>query len=175
MAQKRASKAAASTKLRPVAPPMRKPAKVYVSDKIKLPPINKTCHRADLIFDGLDHSGASFEAHVFLNNKTANAKTARTPQNGYAGTFHIFGHGGCFGDVGHCEVRGLPRPYDPRPAHALTPARKTLIATEALRRAASKGKEATVTIVPIVRATTSKVEDNENVLKFEKISVVTYA
>jgi len=42
--------------------------------------------------------------------------------------------------MGHCEVRGVPRPYDPRPAHPLTPARKTLIATEALRRAASKGK-----------------------------------
>lgn len=174
MAAKRGSKAAATSKMRAVDAPMKRPAKVYVSDKIPLPSIKKTCHRADLVFDGLDHSGASFEAHVFLNNKSANAKTPRTLQNGYAGTFHIFGHGGCFGNVGHCEVRGLPRPYDPRPAHPLTPAKKTVIATEALRRAAGKGKDATVTIVPVVRATTSKVEDYENVLKFDKITVVTY-
>jgi len=150
------------------------PAKTYVSSKMPLEPLQKPFQRADLIFDGVDHSGATFEARVFLNNESASAKTPTTVQNGYAGSFHIFGHGGCFGDdVGHCEVRGVPRQYDPRPAHPLTPARKVLIATEALRRIASRGKHLTVTVVPIVLAGTPKC-DYENVLKFDKISVVTY-
>ena len=42
-----------------------------------------------------------------------------------------------------------------------------------MRRAAAKGKDVTVTVVPIVRAGTDKC-DYDDVLKFEKISVVSY-
>jgi hypothetical protein len=55
----------------------------------------------------------------------------------------------------------------------LTPARKVLIATDAIRRAVAKGKQMTVTIVPIVRAGTPET-DYDDVLKFDKISVRTY-
>jgi hypothetical protein len=171
-AKKTSKKAAAKA---PAAPaPLKQPSKIYVSSKIPLDPLKKTFRRADLIFDGVDHSGATYEARVFLNNPGANAKTPTTGQHGYAGTFHIFGHGGCFGDVGHCEVRGAPRQYDPRPAHPLTPARKVLIATEALRKAVSKGKPMTVTVVPIVRAGTEEC-DYDDVFKFDKLSVLTYS
>jgi hypothetical protein len=172
MPAKRTSKKAAAKAS--ATAPLEQPSKIYTSSKISLDSIKKDFRRADLIFDGVDHSGASYEARIFLNNPGANAKTATTVQNGYAGTFHIFGHGGCFGDVGHCEVRGLPRPYDPRPAHPLTPARKVVIATEALRKAVAKGKSMTVTVVPIVRATTELV-DSDDVFKFDKLSVLTYS
>jgi tyrosinase len=171
MAKKKAG-AKPAAKLRAVGKPLKQPSKIYVSPKIPLDSLLKDFHRADLVFEGLDHSGATFEARVFVNNKAATATTATTAQKGYAGTFHIFGHGGCFGDAGHCEVRGLPRPYDPRPAHPLTPARKVVIATEAIRRAI-KGKDMTVTVVPIVRAGTEEC-DYKDVLKFEKLSVRTY-
>jgi|SRR5437762_6448907 tyrosinase len=151
----------------------RKPAKTYVSAEISLEPLDIEFSRADLEFEGVDHSGVSFEARVFLNNKKADARTSKTPGNGYAGSFHIFGHGGCFGDVGHCDVRGLPRHYDPRPAHALTPARKIVVATDAIRRALRHGKSMTVSVVPIVTSATSRC-DFENVLKFDRVSVVTY-
>jgi hypothetical protein len=148
-------------------------AKKYVSKKISLKSIEKGFTRADLEFEGVDHSGASFEARVFLNNSKADVKTARTIDEGYAGSFHIFGHGGCFGDVGHCDVHGLPRPYDPRPAHQLTPARKVVIATEAVRAAVDKGTAMTVTVVPVVTGGTSKC-DFQNVLKFDRVSIITY-
>ena len=171
MAAKKTSKRAKA----PAGPaPMKQPSKIYTSSKIPVDPLKKTFRRADLVFDGVDHSGATYEARVFLNNPQANAKTPTTGQHGYAGTFHIFGHGGCFGDVGHCEVRGLPRPYDPRPAHPLTPARKVLIATEAVRKAVGKGKPFTVTVVPIVRAG-NELCDYEDVFKFDKLSVQTYS
>jgi hypothetical protein len=159
----------------PAAPaPLEHPSKIYTSAKIPLDPFNKTFRRADLVFDGVDHSGASYEARIFINNPGANAKTSKNAQNGYAGSFHIFGHGGCFGDVGHCEVRDLPRRYDPRPAHPLTPARKVVIATEALRRAVAKDKPMTVTVVPVVMAGTELV-DYDDVFKFDKLSVLTYS
>src|SRR5215217_7560486 len=59
--------------------------------------------RADLVFSGVDHSETSYEVRVFLNNPTADASTPRGAEHGYAGRFVVFGHGGCFGDEGHCE------------------------------------------------------------------------
>lgn len=171
MPAKKTSKKAAKA---PAAAPLKQPSKIYTSSKISLDPLNKTFHRADLVFDGVDHSGATYEGRVFLNNPGANARTPKTAQHGYAGSFHIFGHGGCFGDVGHCEVRGLPRLYDPRPAHPLTPARKTVIATQALRKAVARGKAMTVTVVPIVRAG-NELTEYDDVFKFDKLSVLTYS
>jgi hypothetical protein len=155
------------------APSKKGPAKKYVSGNIAVEGLGQDFKRADLIFDCIDHSGVSFEGRVFLNNQNADENTPKSPDQGYAGSFHIFGHGGCFGDVGHCEVRGTPRRYDPRPSHPLTPGRKTLIATDAIRKAMAQGKGFTVTVVPIVRAGTDLC-DYENVLKFDRILVHTY-
>jgi len=151
-----------------------KSGKKYTSAGIPVESLDPSFSRADVVFDGLDHGGMSFEGRVFLNNGAADEKTAQTPEFGYAGSFHIFGHGGCFGDdPSHCEVRKAPRMYDPRPSHALTPAQKVVIATEAVRQAISAGKPVTVTVVPVVRADTPK-GDFEEVLKFDKLTIVTY-
>src|SRR5215212_8799188 len=102
----------------------------YVSPTISLENIDRVFTRADIEFSGVDHSGASYEARVFLNNPEADETTERTANRGYAGSFHIFGHGGCFGDdISHCEVRGPRRRYDPRTEHALAPTLKVLRAT----------------------------------------------
>lgn len=148
-------------------------AEKYSSSSLNLEGIRKGFARADLKFEGVDHAQASFEARVFLNNLNATEKTPMTPDQGYAGKFHIFGHGGCFGDVGHCEIRGPRRPFDPRPSHALTPATKIVVATDAIRHALAEGKNVTVTVVPVVLSGT-KLCDYKNVLKFDKISIVTY-
>lgn len=170
-ARKRAPAAAKKSKV--AAPAYGVAAQRYSSSSLSLEGIRQGFTRADLKFDGVDHAQASFEARVFLNNTNATDKTPLTPDQGYAGKFHIFGHGGCFGDVGHCEVRGPRRPYDPRSAHPLTPVTKTVVATEAIRQALAKGTKVTVTVVPIVLSGT-KLCDYKNVLKFDKISVVTY-
>lgn len=152
----------------------RRVAKKHTTSKIDLEGIQKEFYRADLLFDGVDHAGASYEARIFLNNPKADDQTPTTLDNGYAGRYHIFGHGGCFGDVGHCEVSGPRRPYDPRYSHPLTAASKTVIATEAIRRAVNQGQEMTVTVVPIITSGT-KLCDYENTLKFDRVSVVAYA
>ena len=48
------------------------------------------------------------------------------------GRFHVFGHGGCFGEIGHCDVQPR-RLFDSRKPHALTPITKTV---EVIRRVA---------------------------------------
>jgi hypothetical protein len=146
----------------------------YVSPTITLENIDRVFSRADIEFHGIDHSGPSYEARIFLNNPEADEATERTAESGYAGSFHIFGHGGCFGDdIGHCEVRGPRRRYDPRTEHPLAPTLKVVVATDAVRKALNEGKEATVTVVPIVTGGTYG-DELENVLKFERLRIVTY-
>lgn len=145
----------------------------YTSPEVRLDTLDRDFARADIVFEDVDHSGASFEARVFLNNPDANENTEKALESGYAGSFHIFGHGGCFGDdENHCEVR-TRRPYDPRPAHPLTPARKVVIATDAVRRALEQDDTATITVVPILLSLTEK-SDTENVLKFKQVAIISY-
>src|ERR1700744_5231044 len=86
--------------------------------------LDRTFARADVEFHGVDHSGPSYEGRVFLNTPDADA-TTELAAPGYAGSFYIFGHGGCLGDVGHCDVVARRR-FDPRPAHPLTPIDKVV-------------------------------------------------
>jgi tyrosinase len=126
--------------------------------------------RADLVFYGVDHSGASFEARIFINLSAADTATPRDHHN-YAGSFNVFGHGGCFGDVGHCDVpSGPPDPFDWRPQHPLTPAVKTVTVTDALRRIAKPEDESiTVTAVAVVLGPASNA-----VLQFDTVRLLTY-
>ena len=111
--------------------------------------------RVDIEFEQVDHAGASFEGRVFLNNPEANENTEPSLENGYAGSFFIFGHGGCFGDEGHCEVSPEPLPVE-----------MSVEATEAVRRTVSEGGDITVTVVPVITGFTEQT-NLEDVLKFD--------
>jgi hypothetical protein len=151
-------------------------AEKYVSEKplaIRSKVKEADFKRADLRFIGVDHSGASYEGRVFLNNPEANEETPTTPASGYAGSFYVFGHGGCFGDLGHCDVPAHRRANDLRPPHPLTPKNINVIITDALRRQLQKGDNVQVTVVPIVMASTEKC-DLKNVLKFQRFEILTY-
>jgi hypothetical protein len=128
--------------------------------------------RADVELHGVDHSGSSYEGRVYVNNPAADAQTPRTAEAGYVGSYHVFGHGGCLGDPGHCDVH--PRdPFDPRPGHPLTRARKVVIATERLREPL-EGDELTITIVPVVRSVGPKSGDADDIVKLDSVRIVTY-
>jgi tyrosinase len=107
--------------------------------------------RADLEFHGVDHSKASFEGRLFINNATAGPDTTTDDANGYAGSFWIFGHGGCAGAEGHCEPPRERRAFDFRPPHQLIPVSKRVIVTDRLRALVAPGADFTVRIVPVVR------------------------
>jgi len=133
--------------------------------------------RADLEFRGVDHSGPSFEARLFLDNPNADPSTPRDESEGYAGSFHVFGHGGCFGELGHCDVRDEPRSvYDLRPPHPLTPQFKTVIVTDALRLVMQTRRKKTfsVTVVPVVSQGPGLRTSGGDPLKFESVSLITF-
>ncbi len=128
---------------------------------------------AQLEIIGIDHSQSSYEGRVFLNNTKANQDTPLTLQNGYAGSFHIFGHGGCFGDPGHCDIHGHRQPYDFRAPHPLTPASKRVNVTNALREVTKSDNKVTITIVPVVNAA-NDLCDVEKVFRCEKLRLLTF-
>ena len=133
--------------------------------------------RADVVFTGVDHSGGSYEVRLFLNNPAATADTPRTAESGYAGRFTVFGHGGCYGDEGHCEVPAPSAdPTDLRLAHPLTPLDTYVTITDALRRVLARDSVLrTLTLVPV--AITPRRADRKpapELLRFADVSLRTY-
>jgi hypothetical protein len=130
--------------------------------------------RADIVFHDVDHSGATFEARVFLNYPDADEATPLDAAHHYAGSFYVFGHGQCFGDLGHCDVNRPMRAHDQRTQHPLTPNKGIVVATDAIRAAAGNAKQITVTVVPVIMAADDDT-DLDHVLKFGDVRVVAYA
>jgi hypothetical protein len=127
--------------------------------------------RAVLQFHKVDHSGASFQARIFFNNPRANEKTPMTLEEGYAARFHIFGHGRCWGDAGHCDVPTVRRPFDVRSPHPLTPREVEVVVTDALRKVALQTDTVTITVVPVVYAAADK-RDMKDCFHFENLTLL---
>jgi hypothetical protein len=138
--------ALATADLKEPEPPTTGPA--FKSAKLPVGAINATAGRTDIEFHDVDHAGPSYEGRVYINHPDADESTGYDHPS-YAGSYHVFGHGGCLGDPGHCDVEPR-RKYDPRPAHPLTRARKVVIANESARNLLHAADEVTVTVVPIV-------------------------
>jgi hypothetical protein len=135
--------------------------------------ITRDFTRADLVFYGVLHSGPSYEALVFLNAPEANLATALDVETGFAGSFVIFGHGGCSGDAGHCKVpAGPPDPFDSRPPHGLTPQTKMVDITEAIRHPRCAGDVITITVLPILPG--AERARQGNVLFFSDLRLLVY-
>jgi tyrosinase len=133
-------------------------------------------YRADLEFHGVDHSKASFEGRLFINNPDAGPDTP-TDDGSYAGSFWIFGHGGCAGDEGHCEPVAERRAFDFRPEHQLTTVSKRVMITDKLRALVQPGRDFTVRIVPYVRpelAGPLPANLVTDILKLDRVDLHTY-
>ena len=140
--------------------------------------------RIDIEIVDLRHGGASFEVRVFMDNADASVDTPPTPAEGYLGGFSVFGHGGCFGEDGHCTVR-VRRPFDPRPIHPLTPMTKVVTVTRAfLKRIGDVARPFKLTLVADPVPYTPPQDgrpylpefgvDRDNLLSFDSVRVVTY-
>lgn len=118
--------------------------------------------RTELIFDGVDMAGASFEGRVFLNNPHADAGTEPAPESGYAGSFYVYGYGEPVSpEIAAARSRGE--------TGALAPVEQRVQPDEAVMRAALDGRDQlTVTVVSIPADPGGDVPDRP----FEKVEVV---
>lgn len=141
----------------------------YTSPAIELPAREEPFARADLIFYGLDHSSHSYEGRIFLNAPDVDENAGRD-HDAYAGSFWIFGHGGCFGDVGHCDIPKRDDPFDLRPPHQLEPTFRIITVTDAIQELVKLGTpDITVTVV----AHAGEDQSNE-LLAFDMVRLVSY-
>ena len=145
----------------------------FLSAPLPLGGVSRGFRRADLVFHGLDHSGPSYEVRIFFNRPDADANTPRTAGDGYVRSFYMFGHGGCAGQPGHCDVPETRRPFDLRPPHQLTPATRWVTVTDAARRAV-EGGELRVTLVPVVTSPAGAKDEDVDVMALRQVSLVTY-
>ena len=132
--------------------------------------------RADLTFYGLDHSGPSYEVRVFLNNPSADPGTPLNADAGFAGKFSVFGHGGCFGEEGHCDVRAPVSAFDRRQPHPLVPAVRVLTVTGVIRDLIQRdAPSVSVTAVPVVRPSAlATAEQAAEVLVIDQVALHTF-
>jgi hypothetical protein len=132
--------------------------------------------RADLTFYGLDHGGPSYEVRIFFNHPDAGPGTPLTADAGFAGRFSVFGHGGCFGEEGHCEVREPVSVFDRRQPHPLAPAVRALTVTDAIRDLIGRdARTVTITAVPVVRPSPlASAEQAANVLVVDQVALHTF-
>lgn len=129
-------------------------------------------YRAVIEFYGIDVSGPSYEGRVFLNNPKANENTSLNEANGYVGSYHIFGHDGCWGDKGHCEIAPR-RTYDSRIQSSLAPAYKYVNATKMTKKLIWSKSNATITIIPIV-GRGQRMSDAKDVVHISRIRINCY-
>jgi tyrosinase len=99
-------------------------------------------------------------------------------EQGYAGRFVVFGHGGCFGDEGHCELPSEPRARtDLRLAHPLTPQTKLVTVTDALRQILAEQEEGLrqVTLVPVSKdPNRDQRGPTDSLFRFDGLELQTY-
>lgn len=180
-----ASKKKASKK-KPRRRPAKKPPSAIelgvVHHKLSYDPAD--CHetsfrRADLVFSGVGHARDSYEVRVFLNNRKANCETPRSREHGYAGRFVIFGHGGCFGDEGHCSLpEAVPVALQPRAQHPLSAKTVQLTVTRALEHVLERSRRglASVTMVPTTKVPIRKSRGPAaDLFRYEGISLNLYS
>lgn len=158
------------------------PSSMNLTREVSITPQDLPPHsfnRADLVFEGIDHSDDSFEALIYVNNPKANYRTGRSAEKGYVESFNIFGHGRCFGAPGHCDIsnRSL-RHGDLREPHALTPLQKRVVGTAALRAALQEHADGLtcIKVVPVQRAQEGKSwrKSATKLLRFGKVTLKTY-
>jgi hypothetical protein len=142
----------------------------FVSEALELPSPEHAFTRADLLFYGIDHSGPSYEAQVFMAARGVGAEADRG-HRAYVGSWFILGHGGCFGDIGHCDIPRHRDEFDLRPPHQLEPATRILTVTDPLT--AMLQQELTAIKVTVVAHTEGRASND--VLSFSTIRLVTYA
>jgi tyrosinase len=143
----------------------------FHSKALQLPSPEHEFSRADLVFYGVDHSGPSFEARIFIGAKRGIKPSATSEDPAYAGSFYVFGHGDCYGEAGHCDIPTERDPFDLRLPHHLEPGMQIVTVTEAVRRLVD-AKKAKAAVDVFVHGPTGK---DAKALAFTQLRLLTYA
>jgi hypothetical protein len=141
----------------------------YVSDPFPAQSLRHAWTRADVELHGVDLTVSSYEGRLFVNNPSADASTERRDGNGYIGSFHVFGKEGCWGEKGHCDPVDERRAFDRRRDPVVRAKIRVRTDADVLRRCLDQDEQLTLTVVPALPG-----GEDDDVLRFERLSIVTY-
>lgn len=143
----------------------------FHSKALELPEPDLQFERADLVFYGVDHSGPTFEARVFIGAKRGIDRSADVEHPAYAGSLFVFGHGRCYGEAGHCDVPSERDPFDWRLPHHLEPGTQILTVTDTVKQLI-EAKKTKAAVDVFVHGPQGKAR---KCLAFSRLRLLTYA
>ena len=121
----------------------------------------------------IDRSG---EGALRLSHLEEAVTRSRSPETGYVGSFHVFGKDGCWGEEGHCHELPPRRKFDRRRASANPQKIVVTMPEHFAARLTDGGQEAVLSIVVgLPERARGGEAASDGVLRFERLSVVTYA
>lgn len=142
----------------------------FRSKALELPDPEHSFDRIDLVFYGVDHSSATYEARIFIGAPRGLRREAGPDHPAYAGSFYVFGHDRCYGEEGHCHVPEERDPFDLRLPHHLEPETEIVTVTAAVERLLAGGKRKAAVDV-IARGTEGEAT---KALEFSRLRLLTY-
>jgi hypothetical protein len=149
----------------------------YDSEKFAAARLRGGYGRADVELHGVDQVVPSYEGRIFVNRPDADRDTPTDAENGYLGSYFVFGKEKCWGDdETHC-AQPAGRKFDYR--RSPTRDAKIRVRTPEGRLAelvAGAGDELTLNLVAVLPEGEGEPERSaDDVLRFERLAIVTYA
>jgi tyrosinase len=140
----------------------------FVSKPIAIGAKVKAFKRAEVRLHWVPQLARSCFIRVFLNQPGADAQTPITGNPHYAGYMAVFGHGGCYGGPGHCDLPPLKtRAFDVRPRNHNTPRNHRIDVTATARELLKKKSEIQITLLVIG----VDYQEEDDLLRLEGVSL----
>jgi tyrosinase len=142
----------------------------FVSKPIPVGAKLKDFTKAEVRLHWVPQLARSCFIRVFLNQPGADASTKITNNPHYAGYIGVFGHGGCYGGPGHCDLPPQrARAFDVRPRNHNTPRNHRIDVTAAAKELLKKKGTDTLQITLLVIGVDYR--EDPDLLKLEGVSL----
>ena len=122
----------------------------FLSTPIKVDEKIKAFRKAEIRLHSVPQLMRSCFIRAFLNQPDADAATPVHDNPHFAGYLAVFGHGGCYGGPGHCDLPpAQSRDYDRRPRSHNTPRNHRIDVTQCARRLLETADSLQITLLVI--------------------------
>jgi tyrosinase len=140
----------------------------FLSTPIKVDEKIKAFRKAEIRLHSVPQLMRSCFIRAFLNQPDADAATPVHDNPHFAGYLAVFGHGGCYGGPGHCDLPpAQSRDYDRRPRSHNTPRNHRIDVTQCARRLLETADSLQITLLVIG----VDYQEESDLLKLEGVSL----
>jgi tyrosinase len=140
----------------------------FLSTPIRVDEKIKAFRKAEIRLHSVPQLMRSCFIRAFLNQPDADAATPVHDNPHFAGYLAVFGHGGCYGGPGHCDLPpAQSRDYDRRPRSHNTPRNHRIDVTQCARRLLETADSLQITLLVIG----VDYQEESDLLKLEGVSL----